>query len=146
MSTGDHAHRGMALFRAVQAALRDSIPNVPRVVSPTAPPQPAALQSARKKSPLPARPLNPNQISAARMLLEGCSITDAAAALGVHRYTITRWKADPRFQSELRRQSSVTTTRHEAQANRAAPRHMAPHGATFLRPPAQNKPNSERRS
>jgi hypothetical protein len=61
------------------------------------------------------------------MLLEGCSITETAAALGVNRYTITRWKGDPRFQSELRRQISVTTARRECRAAGAALRHMAPH-------------------
>jgi hypothetical protein len=146
MPTGDHAHRGMAIFRAVQDALRDAVPPVPRLAPPTSPPRPAAAEPARKKTQGPSRALNPNQISAARMLLEGCSVTDTAAALGVNRYTITRWKADPRFQNELRRQVSVTTARHENQSARAAPRHMAPHGATFLKPSAQNEPKSGRRT
>jgi hypothetical protein len=135
----------MAIFRAVQEVLRDAVPTVPKVMPAVPAARPVNAPPQKKHAPPLARPLNPNQISAARMLLEGRSITDTAIALGVNRYTITRWKADPRFQSELRRQVSVTTARHENQATRAAPRHMAPHGATFLRSPAQNEPNSARR-
>jgi hypothetical protein len=76
------------------------------------------------------------------MLLAGSSVIETASALGINRYTITRWKADPRFQAELRRQTSVMAARHEAQPGRAAPRHMAPHCATFSRPPMQNEPTA----
>lgn len=83
------------------------------------------------------RPLTPRQLTAARLLLAGRSVGETARELRVHRYTITRWKSDPRFDAELRRQVASTAAREAAGA---APRNMAPHGATFPRSPAQNEP------
>jgi hypothetical protein len=143
-----------ALLRAAQEALRTSVAAVPVLkattttpTAPQAPPAspPAEVPPALKKdrpSQRPPRPLNPNQISAARLLLAGTSVTETADAIGVNRYTITRWKADPRFQNELRRQASATEARERAKLDRAAPRHMAPHGATFSRHNTPNEPTA----
>jgi hypothetical protein len=38
-----------------------------------------------------------------------------AGELGVHRYTVSRWQSDPRFQAELRRQTERAALRHAAQ-------------------------------
>jgi len=65
--------------------------------------------------------LKPLQLSAARLLLQGHCITAVAAALQIHRYTITRWKKSPAFQAELRRQTDALA-RHTAQQG-ATPRH-----------------------
>jgi hypothetical protein len=73
----------------------------------------------------PAKPLNPNQLTAARLLLAGHSVTAVAATLGVDPYTISRWKKDPRFQSELRRTAPPGAT----------PRHN-------FYPPVQNQPTA----
>ena len=94
------------------------------------------------------RQLKPKQLTAARLLLAGRQITEVAAALGVHRYTISRWQSDPLFQAELRRQTAASTAAPAGSpvatlraTDGAAPRHSAPHGATFRAPPAQNEPN-----
>ena len=75
---------------------------------------PGAAGSARKP-----RALKAIQLTAARLLLQGRSVTEVARELEVHRYTISRWQSDPRFQAELRRQ-----------LERDALRHAAQHGAT----------------
>src|SRR5688572_1791390 len=41
--------------------------------------------------PRPPRPLKPVQLTAARLLLQGQSVTAVASTLGVHRYTVARW-------------------------------------------------------
>ena len=40
---------------------------------------------------------------AARMLLSGRRVTDAAAAIGIDRHTLLRWRRDPAFDGEVRR-------------------------------------------
>ena len=93
--------------------------------SPTAKTNPAP-PPANRRNP---RPLKPIQLTGARLLLQGEPTGAVAMALGVHRYTVTRWKSDPRFQAELRRQ-----------VDRAALRNTAPHGATVSKPIGQNEP------
>jgi len=68
------------------------------------------------------RPLNPNQLTAARLLLHGYQVRLIAEFLDLHPYTVSRWKKDPRFQAELRRQTDLGV-RHTAQqgATRNAP-------------------------
>ena len=61
------------------------------------------------------KPLKAVQMAAARLLLQGRSLTEAAEELNVHRYTISRWQSDPRFQMELRRQTERAALRHAAQ-------------------------------
>jgi hypothetical protein len=94
------------------------------------------------------RPLKPKHLTADRLLLAGRRITDVAAAVRVHRYTVSRWQADPAFQAELRRQTAAATAAPARPrdvtpraTDGAAPRHVAPHCATFRSPPAQNEPN-----
>jgi hypothetical protein len=121
-----------ALSRAVNATLDDSL--VARLLKPSPAPHgaaprhtapPGATTGARPivktKPPVPTdrRPLKAIQLSAARLLLDGKSVTEVAAELEVHRYTISRWQSDPRFQAELRRQ-----------VERAALRNTAPQRAT----------------
>ena len=121
-----------ALSRAVNATLDDSL--LTRLTKPAAAPQSAAPRHTaplgatsgarpivKTKPPVPrgGRPLKPIQLSAARLLLDGKSVTDVAAELEVHRYTVSRWQSDPRFQAELRRQ-----------VERAALRNTAPQRAT----------------
>src|SRR5688500_16057913 len=101
-------------------------------------PQGAARDASPGERTKPApvarrRPLNPNQLTAARMLLTGHYAVDVAATIGVHPYTVSRWKSDPRFQAELRRQVAHAAARDEVAAQAlqgAAPRNTAPQGAT----------------
>ena len=51
----------------------------------------------------PPRPLTPQQLEAARHLVRGASGAEAAAAANVRPETISRWRRDPAFISELRR-------------------------------------------
>jgi hypothetical protein len=65
------------------------------------------LQKKGKSNPplrTSPKPLRPNQLTAARLLLAGHSVSTAAAALKIHPYTLSRWKRNPAFQAELRRQ------------------------------------------
>lgn len=50
-----------------------------------------------------ARVLESNLIKAARMLYDGRSVQDTAAALGVNRVTIWRWRREKPFKKEWRR-------------------------------------------
>jgi len=70
--------------------------------------------NARRQSPVcktnPAppsrrtqRPLTPNQLRAAHLLVAGHSTTAIAATLSIDRHTLATWKAKPLFQLELRR-------------------------------------------
>lgn len=70
-------------------------------------------------------------MTAARMLLAGHTVANVAAELGVHPYTISRWKRDPRFDAELQRQVDSATPRNTAQQN-----------PTSRMPPARNEPNA----
>jgi hypothetical protein len=121
-----------ALHRAVNATLDDTLLSrllkppaaapAPHSASPRHTAQQAAPRPAVKTnpaSPADRRPLKAAQLSAARLLLDGKSISAVAAELEVHRYTISRWQSDPRFQAELRRQ-----------VERAALRNTAPQRAT----------------
>jgi hypothetical protein len=66
--------------------------------------------------------LRPIQLTAARLLLAGQPINAVAATLGLHPYTITRWKQNPLFQAELRRQTDALA-RNTAQ-QKPTPRHI----------------------
>ena len=70
-------------------------------------------------------------MTAARLLLAGRSVVAVAAELGVHPYTVSRWKRDPGFQAELRRQVDGATGRNTAQQK-----------PTASTPPAQNEPTA----
>src|SRR5688500_14441868 len=50
----------------------------------------------------------PRQMAAARLLLAGRRVMEVAAELGVHRYTVSRWKRQPGFEAEVRRQLDAT--------------------------------------
>jgi hypothetical protein len=112
---------------AAGAAPRHTAPQNGPPICKTNPPRPP--QNTRN-----SRPLKPIQLTGARLLLEGKPIGAIAAELGVHRYTVTRWIADPRFQAELRRQ-----------VDRAALRNAAQRGATVSQSNRQNEPEGQRR-
>jgi hypothetical protein len=103
-----------ALTRAISAALPSITPPAPHGATKT---HTAPQLPPRPRRTNPPRPLNPNQLTAARLLLAGHSVTAVAAALHVDPYTVSRWKKDPRFQSELHYQTALLST-------------AAPHGAT----------------
>lgn len=90
------------------------------------------------------RPLKPKQLTAARLLLAGGAVGEVASALRVHRYTVTRWQSDPRFQAELRRQNGAAAARPQSEAG-PAPRNGAPRGATCSLAPARNEAKVEMR-
>ena len=113
---------------ATSAAPRNMAPHSPR---------PAGRTNPRRAFTR----LKPKQLSAARLLLAGRSITDVATALGVHRYTVTRWQSDPLFQAELRRQTADTAARG-AVTTGAAPRNTAQHCATSGDAIRQNEPTA----
>jgi hypothetical protein len=119
-------------------------------VAPSPPPPGAAPRNTAPHSQRPAgrtnprrtpQRLKPKQLSGARLLLAGRSITQVAAALGVHRYTVTRWQSDPQFQAELRRQTADAAAQGGVAAG-AAPRNVAPHGATSAGAIRQNEPTA----
>ena len=139
--------RGMAIVDAARQALRAG------VVVPVPPPHPATSTAApgvppvaRPNRPRAPRPLAPRQLTAARQLLAGHSVSEVALGMGLHPYTVTRWKRDPRFQAELRRQVSVSVARQDAGAGRATKTNMAQHGATVSNPPARNEPTAAARA
>ena len=73
-------------------------------------------------------PLPPRQLSAARLLLAGHTLSSAATSLGLSRYTLARWQKSPAFRAELLRQLAQF------------PRHQAPQGATKCpNPPAPTR-------
>jgi hypothetical protein len=91
-------------------------PSPPRPPAPVAPPPtppsaPATVSPRLPGTARPPRPLGPRQLTAARQLLAGMTVTEVATRMGLHPYTVTRWKRDPRFQAELRRQVSVAIAR-----------------------------------
>lgn len=101
-------------------------------------PTPAQVRPGSSAGRSTDRPLKPKQLTAARLLLAGGAVGEVASALRVHRYTVTRWQSDPRFQAELRRQNGAAAVRLQSQAG-AAPRNGAPRGATYSRAPARNE-------
>ena len=90
------------------AAPRNTAPPVSR---PNCKPNPTPPATPR---PNP-RPLKAIQLTAARLLLEGKATGEVAKELGVHRWTVSRWQTDPRFQGELRRQVERAAVRCAAQ-------------------------------
>jgi hypothetical protein len=129
-----------ALLRAAQAAIGDGPPTVPGATprntaqqissqtDKTNPPEAAGKPGGKQR-----RPLAPKQLTAARLLLEGRSVSETAGMLRVHPYTVSRWKRNPRFQDELQRQVNRTIS--------AAPRNTAQQKPTTSCSPAQNEPN-----
>ena len=143
-----HHYPSRPINPALSRAISTALPSVPHIQSP-APHSATKTHAAPQSQPRfcktnppqvpkrPAKPLNPNQLTAARLLLAGHSVTAVAATLGVDPYTISRWKKDPRFQSELRRQIHL-------QSN-PPPTRTAPPGATprhNFYPPVQNQPTA----
>src|SRR5206468_6357886 len=68
------------------------------------------LRKSNPRQPQSNKPLNPNQLTAARLLLAGYRVIDVAVALNVDPYTVSRWKRDPRFQTERRLQVCLQAT------------------------------------
>ncbi|MDB5319857.1 MAG: beta-glucosidase-like glycosyl hydrolase [Phycisphaerales bacterium] len=127
-----------ALARAISAALPHDL--LTHLQAPeratkthTAPQLQRQLRKSNPPRPPSNKPLHPNQLSAARLLLAGHRVKDVASVLHVDPYTVTRWKKDPRFQSELRYQTDLHSTLDAPQ--KPTPRHN--HGA-----PVQNEANS----
>jgi hypothetical protein len=124
-----------ALARAVAAAIPPHFLNPPAPQGATkthAAPQPQPqLRKTNPPRPPSNKPLNPNQLTAARLLLAGHRVIDVASVLNVDPYTVSRWKKDPRFQSELHYQIAVQSI--PAAPQKATPRHNS-------RAPAQNEP------
>ena len=94
----------------------------PRNTAPQVSPRPVETNPRPRNVPAPVtdpahnlKPLKAIQMAAARLLLQGRSLTEAAEELNVHRYTISRWQSDPQFQMELRRQTERAAQRHTAQ-------------------------------
>lgn len=102
-------------------------------------PTPAQVRPDSIAGRATGKPLKAKQLTAARLLLAGGAVGEVASALRVHRYTVTRWQSDPRFQAELRRQNRAIAARLQAEVGGAAPRHGAPHGATRSPAPARNE-------
>ena len=63
----------------------------------------AAENCKTNPSPRPARPLTPDHLRAAGLLVAGYSTNDVAATLEINRHTLARWKRLPLFQREIRR-------------------------------------------
>ena len=81
-----------------------------------------------KTNPRRAAGLKPRQMTAARLLLAGRGVAEVAAELGVHPYTVSRWKRDALFDAELRRQLDRATKTNTAQQK-----------PTNAQPPARNE-------
>jgi hypothetical protein len=79
-------------------------------------------------------------------LLAGMTVTEVATRMGLHPYTVTRWKRDPRFQAELRRQVSVAIARQSEPTAGATRRNTAQQKPTVSHPAAQKVPNAVRRA
>jgi uncharacterized protein YjcR len=77
---------------------------------------------------------------AARLLLSGRRASAVAEELGVHPYTVSRWKRNPLFDAELRRQAERITTKTPPPT--ALPRNAAQQKPTASSPPLQNEPNA----
>jgi hypothetical protein len=126
----------LAILAAARAALRD-VPDVdvasPRTATTSPTPDPVPLATAPpggatgrntaqqtrtfcRTNPRPAG-VTPRQMMAARLLLSGHGVTAVGRQLGVHPYTVSRWKRNPLFEAELRRQVERATARNTAQQN-----------------------------
>lgn len=94
-----------------------------------APPTPSSIlnppSSLSPAAPAKPKPLKPRQLSAARLLLAGHSVSAAAAALHIHPYTLNRWKRYPLFHAELRRQTDALA-RNTAQQKPTARNNLTP--------------------
>jgi len=143
-----HASVHPALARAVAAALPLPTFAAPeratsRHISPQNPPP-----AQNEPTPAPPRrrhPLKPIQFTAARLLLLGHTSSVVAQTLRINRYTLTRWKQDPRFRAELDRQLAVHLTLDHDDTPVPPPpqsatlRHKMPHSPA----PAQNEPTAD---
>jgi hypothetical protein len=136
MSANSNPNATRALARAISATLPPDLLahlHAPQSATKThaAPhPQPP-LRKSNPPRPPSDKPLNPNQLTAARLLLAGHSVNAVAASLALDPYTISRWKKDPRFQTELRLQVYLQTTHTAPQEptprhNPSAPAHNEP--------------------
>jgi hypothetical protein len=79
----------------------------PRKTNPN--PQPSSIFHPPSSSSHPPRPLTPDQLRAARLLLAGQSTNAIAAALSINRHTLGKWKRLPLFQQELRYLLAIPT-------------------------------------
>jgi hypothetical protein len=143
---GDDILSGFAAARAAPpgATARDTapqqLPPVPGPAQKTNPPPPPAPPAPDRVTVPVARkpkPLDPRRLTAARLLLAGRSVNAVAAELGVHRYTVSRWKSDPRFEAELRRQVAGAAARNTAQQNVTIPRPGPKNEATLVGRPGR---------
>jgi hypothetical protein len=69
-------------------------------------PHPIQICKTKPTPPAPTRqprPLTPNPLRAARLLVAGQTTTAIAASLAIDRHTLARWKRLPEFQREIRR-------------------------------------------
>ena len=132
-----------AFLRAAEEALRASIPPLPSFPPPAAPVPPAVPPRPPDRT-RPPRPLAPRQLTAARLLLAGMRVSEVAARLGVDPYTVTRWKRDPRFQAEIRRQVSVAVAKQIEPTPGATKTNTAQRKPTVSQSNLQNKANSDR--
>ena len=86
---------------------RQSAPNHAKAPHPTPScktnPPPSSIIHPPSSSSKRLRPLTPNQLRAARLLVAGQSTVAVAATLAIDRHTLATWKKKPLFQLELRR-------------------------------------------
>jgi hypothetical protein len=93
-------------------------------------------------------PLSHRQLLALQFLAAGHTLTATAAALRLHRYTLTRWLKNPLFQAHLERRLAgpihlhVTsaTKRHTAPQSATPQPHILPNKPTPARPPSPHRP------
>lgn len=151
------ASRALAILAAARAALKElpelgapptrrapvTAPSLGPVPAPVPKPGPTAPRiltpgnaAQQTRAPVRTNPrrvagVTPRQMTAARLLLAGRRVAEVAGELGVHPYTVSRWKRDPLFEAELRRQVERATARNAAQ-----------HEPARRQPPARNEPNA----
>src|SRR5688572_14742071 len=96
-------------------------------------PSPAAATTNRaaqwrQRTP---RPLSHRQSLALQFLAAGHTLTQTAALLRLHRYTLTRWLKYPLFQAQLDRRLNTPVEVHvHDHVTGATKRHIAPQSAT----------------
>ncbi len=99
---------------------------IPPEIHQSNPPRPAPSSTFHPPSaPSKPKPLKPLQLSAARLLLAGHSVIATAAALKIHPYTLSRWKRNPLFHAELRRQTDALA-RNAAQQKQTPRNNFSP--------------------
>lgn len=144
---------------ALSHAIATALPRIPTFTSSTTPPaQQGATprNTAQQNRPpaqneptptpctryLPSRPLKPIQRTAARLLLLGHPTSVVAQTLRIHPYTLSRWKRNPHFQSEIDHLLTLhLTLDHDDQPPTPAQQGATPrNNAQQKHAPAQNDP------